>query len=270
MIIAQTNPNHVWVNGYTRSNGTYVEGYYRTAPNHTNTDNFSTVGNINPYTGQLGYIKPDGKKNPWASQTKEVTTYAIEPYVSSASATTRSTAYVATKTKTKTSTSSAKTTAKSWYSKGDQVNVRFSPNTSSKVAYRIDRGDQVRMVSQSTNKDFIKGYGNDYWYKIEFNGLTGWVFGKLIGHDNYNTTSIEKWHGEYVTVNADNVNVRTEPSTAEGKIKFQLSKSQQIEVLAKSIERDQVSGYKDNYWYYIRSNNKQGWVFGALINDIVN
>jgi uncharacterized protein YxeA len=57
---AQTNSNHVYVNGYTRSNGTYVEGHYRTAPNSTVNDNFSTVGNTNPYTGQAGYIARDG------------------------------------------------------------------------------------------------------------------------------------------------------------------------------------------------------------------
>ena len=44
----------VWVNGYTRSNGTHVKGHYRTRPNHTKNDNFSTMGNVNPYTGEAG------------------------------------------------------------------------------------------------------------------------------------------------------------------------------------------------------------------------
>ncbi len=42
------------VDGYTRSNGTYVEGYKRTQQNTTNTDNYSTTGNSNPYTQQNG------------------------------------------------------------------------------------------------------------------------------------------------------------------------------------------------------------------------
>ena len=53
----------VYVKSYTRSNGTVVKGYYRTAPNSTNRDNFSTRGNVNPYTGQPGYVKPDNKAN---------------------------------------------------------------------------------------------------------------------------------------------------------------------------------------------------------------
>lgn len=52
------NPNHVYVIGHTRSNGTYVEGYYRTAPNSTINDNFSTYPNVNPYTGSQGTISP--------------------------------------------------------------------------------------------------------------------------------------------------------------------------------------------------------------------
>jgi hypothetical protein len=50
----------VWVEGYYRKNGTYVEGHYRTRPNNTNSDNFSTKPNLNPYTGKKGTIKSDG------------------------------------------------------------------------------------------------------------------------------------------------------------------------------------------------------------------
>ena len=48
--------SQVWVNGYTRSNGTYVQGYYRTAPDYTINNNWSTVGNVNPHTGQAGTV----------------------------------------------------------------------------------------------------------------------------------------------------------------------------------------------------------------------
>lgn len=60
---AQVNSKHVKVKGYTRSDGTYVAPYYRTVPNSTNKDNFSTKGNTNPYTGKAGWIEPDNKIN---------------------------------------------------------------------------------------------------------------------------------------------------------------------------------------------------------------
>lgn len=62
-VFAQTNSKHVRVSGYTRKDGTYVQPYFRTAPNSTNRDNFSTKGNVNPYTGKPGWIDPDSKYN---------------------------------------------------------------------------------------------------------------------------------------------------------------------------------------------------------------
>lgn len=44
----------VHVNGYFRSNGTYVQPHYRSAPDHDFYNNWSTKGNTNPYTGKVG------------------------------------------------------------------------------------------------------------------------------------------------------------------------------------------------------------------------
>ena len=44
----------VWVNGYTRSDGTEVRGHYRSAPDSSYNNNWSTEGNVNPYTGESG------------------------------------------------------------------------------------------------------------------------------------------------------------------------------------------------------------------------
>lgn len=44
----------VYVHGYTRSNGTYVAPHYRSAPDGNFWNNWSTVGNVNPYTGKPG------------------------------------------------------------------------------------------------------------------------------------------------------------------------------------------------------------------------
>lgn len=52
--LAQVNSRHVVVNG-----GYQNGGYVRTAPNSTINDNFSTVGNTNPYTGEAGTVYRD-------------------------------------------------------------------------------------------------------------------------------------------------------------------------------------------------------------------
>lgn len=46
------------VDGYYRKDGTYVAPYHRTDPNSTRTDNWSSQGNVNPYTGQPGTVNP--------------------------------------------------------------------------------------------------------------------------------------------------------------------------------------------------------------------
>lgn len=53
----------VYVNGYYRSNGTYVDSHYRSVPNNTTFDNYSTRGNYNPYTGAAGTRDPYSNSN---------------------------------------------------------------------------------------------------------------------------------------------------------------------------------------------------------------
>ena len=50
-----------YVNGYYRKDGTYVQPYHRSDPDGNPYNNFSTKGNVNPYTGQ------PGTKNPYSS-----------------------------------------------------------------------------------------------------------------------------------------------------------------------------------------------------------
>lgn len=53
-----------YVNGYTRSDGTYVQGYYRSSPNSVKYDNYSSQGNSNPYTGNKGYGQHEYSTSP--------------------------------------------------------------------------------------------------------------------------------------------------------------------------------------------------------------
>ncbi len=47
------------VQGYTKKDGTYVPPHHATNPNTTKRDNYSSKGNVNPYTGKPGTINPD-------------------------------------------------------------------------------------------------------------------------------------------------------------------------------------------------------------------
>lgn len=49
--------NHA-VKGRVTKNGTYVAPHRATNPNRTKADNWSTRGNVNPYTGKAGTQSP--------------------------------------------------------------------------------------------------------------------------------------------------------------------------------------------------------------------
>lgn len=48
------------VRAYTKTDGTYVPQSHATNPNSTRNDNYSTRGNVNPYTGKEGTKPRDG------------------------------------------------------------------------------------------------------------------------------------------------------------------------------------------------------------------
>lgn len=54
-----TTSAQTYVKGYYRKDGTYVQGHYRSNKNSTNHDNYSTQGNINPFTGNVGSVAKD-------------------------------------------------------------------------------------------------------------------------------------------------------------------------------------------------------------------
>jgi hypothetical protein len=49
-----------YVAPHTTKAGTYVDGHYQSNPNGSKSDNWSTAGNVNPYTGKAGTKSADG------------------------------------------------------------------------------------------------------------------------------------------------------------------------------------------------------------------
>jgi hypothetical protein len=54
LVLAASAIGQVRVRGYVRKDGTYVAPHYRSSPNGTKADNYSTRGNYNPHTGKPG------------------------------------------------------------------------------------------------------------------------------------------------------------------------------------------------------------------------
>lgn len=52
-----------YVSPYIRQDGTIVQQHFRSSPNNTAADNYSTRGNTNPYTRQEGTVTPPPQSN---------------------------------------------------------------------------------------------------------------------------------------------------------------------------------------------------------------
>ena len=59
MISVTSYAKDVHVNGYYKKNGAYVEPHYRSSPDSSKSNNWSTQGNYNPYTGKQGTVDVD-------------------------------------------------------------------------------------------------------------------------------------------------------------------------------------------------------------------
>jgi hypothetical protein len=68
-LVSTAGAGSVQVDGYFKSNGTYVRPHYRSSPDSSVWNNWSTEGNVNPYTGA------GGTKKPYASGNKLVSPY---------------------------------------------------------------------------------------------------------------------------------------------------------------------------------------------------
>jgi streptogramin lyase len=55
VFLASAFPLHAqqYVEGYCKKNGVCVQGYFKTKPNGTAQDNYSSIGNLNPNTGHV-------------------------------------------------------------------------------------------------------------------------------------------------------------------------------------------------------------------------
>lgn len=58
MCASPAKAGDVYVQGHTRSDGTYVAPHHRSSPDSNQYNNYGSQGNYSPYTGQQGNVQP--------------------------------------------------------------------------------------------------------------------------------------------------------------------------------------------------------------------
>lgn len=104
-LITSAQQEDVHVRSYVRNDGTYVPNHYRTPKNETINDNYTTQGNVNPYTGKAGTIPRSNTYTYKPLTTKPVSTSRNTTYKPSSTYTYPTTTYPQYNTKPKVSTS---------------------------------------------------------------------------------------------------------------------------------------------------------------------
>ncbi|MGB3343076.1 MAG: SH3 domain-containing protein [Aequorivita sp.] len=175
---AQTNPKHVYVSGYYRSNGTFVQPHYRTAPNSTNRDNFSTRGNTNPYTGQAGYITPDSNTSSPYTPSSYTNSTQPNPY----------------------NTTSTSKSSNSYNS----TNIYTTTNSNGQLWRTPSQFDAIHPIQKGSSVNVLE-YDNGF-YKVISNGTVGYISSITI-NENSKMKSLKTDLNEYSNKTGDKATV---------------------------------------------------------------
>jgi|SRR5215510_9836147 len=175
-------PREVHVKGYWKKDGTYVAPHVRTAPDGDFYNNWSTKGNINPYTGREGtrVTPPNGYGGIRSTRSIESSPAVTYDFNNAAEQTNSSglTPPAQSPSQRYTSTQSSNTSA----SLNPQIeiavvirqkaNLRDSPNQFSNVIQEVSEGNAVVLLNERTGG----------WYKVTdvITGKQGWIHGNTI------------------------------------------------------------------------------------------
>ncbi|EMS74255.1 C40 family peptidase [Ruminiclostridium cellobioparum] len=119
------------------------------------------------------------------------------------------------------------------------LNLRETPDTSSKVLSQLKKGNQLNVLENSNG-----------WFKVTSEGLTGWVSGSYVKKIEEQTVTVQ-----YGKITGNNVNLRKGPGTGYGVIS-QMNKGDVLTVTEPS-----------GSWYKVKtSGGTVGWVSSSYIS----
>ena len=126
------------------------------------------------------------------------------------------------------------------------LRVRASANTSSEVLGYLRNGEKVNIIGKSGS-----------WYKIDFRGNTGYVYGDYIktGSGNSDSGSASSGKGKVINVTSS-LRIRSGASTSHSVIGY-LYEGNTFDIIGKS-----------GGWYKINSNGRIGYISGEYVQVI--
>ena len=129
----------------------------------------------------------------------------------------------------------------------NDLNVRSSPNTNSKVQGTLPKGTQAKIIQSQGS-----------WYYIVMGPVEGWVEGSYIkvldgSPGNVATKPTPVTEAKTAEIKIEGLNVRSSPNTTS-QIQGTLPKGTQAKIIQRQGD-----------WYYIVMGRVEGWVSGSYI-----
>ncbi|MEZ7892328.1 MAG: SH3 domain-containing protein [Candidatus Wallbacteria bacterium] len=125
------------------------------------------------------------------------------------------------------------------------LNVRSGPSTDNSIIGRLHMNDKVDILGSDNG-----------WYKINYNGQTGWISGRYVTKSPATSESYSDKKSEgYVKVSSGYLNVRSAPNT-NSSVLGHLSRNEKVNIIG-----------SQNGWYKINYSGGTGWVCGYYISD---
>ena len=132
---------------------------------------------------------------------------------------------------------------------GGKCNVRKSPSLDAKVYTSMEKGETASYLNESS----VDSRGV-VWYKVKFDGYTGWVSSKYASLNGTSSTSSNTGsYGNYV-VSSAKTNVRKSPSL-NGEVVEYMQKNDTATYTGSTSYDDRGVA-----WYSVRFNGVNGWV----------
>ena len=237
-LVAQVNQNHVKVKGYHKSDGTYVQPHNRTAPNNSNRDNFSTLGNVNPYTLKRGHIVPDAKSYNFIKSNSDIFKNSSLDFLN---------------VKTNTSYKFNRHSEKPEYKTTSSVNFRDNPTNNSAIIKKLKPSTSVRVLNS------FHSYWHVYvWTEDKY----GYIHKSLLeksqsktNTDSFSIHNMKRHNNSPVYRTTSSVNFRDNPTNNSAIIK-KLKPSTSVRVLNSF----------HSYWHvYVWTEDKYGYIHKSLL-----
>ncbi|MEM6316481.1 MAG: SH3 domain-containing protein [Bacteroidota bacterium] len=149
--------------------------------------------------------------------------------------------------------------------RGTNINVRSGAGTNHPQLFQLNTGDSCR-IKFNMREENIMGYGINAWYKIDYQGQEGFVFGAFLDFvaDKVATNRQNTKSQQLSKIIANEVNARVCASLTCAKA-FQVNAGDEVQVIGKTMDYH-IPSIGKKPWYEVVYNGQKGFIYSHFVD----